>query len=42
MGDLRLTVKVGRTEEKFCKDCAVKSLREDARKIEVLLGQLEA
>lgn len=42
MGDPRLTVRVGRTEEKFCKDCAVKFLREDAKKIDVLVGQLEA
>jgi hypothetical protein len=42
MGDARLAVKVDRTEEKFCKTCALIFLRSDAEKINNLMRELEA
>jgi hypothetical protein len=41
-GERRLKLKVERTSEHFCRDCAIKFLKADVEKLEALIAQLSA
>lgn len=40
-GDKRLSVKVGRGRERFCKECALETMRRDIIVLEGTIAQLE-
>jgi hypothetical protein len=41
MGDKRLSVKAGRGYDRFCKDCAIETLRHDIARIQQTISTLE-
>lgn len=41
-GDRRLKLKVERTAEHFCRECAVQFLKADVKKLEALIAELSA
>ncbi|GMO32861.1 MAG: hypothetical protein Ta2B_13660 [Termitinemataceae bacterium] len=41
-GDIRLSIKVGRSHERYCVECAKESLKADIAKLSEILQQLES